>query len=71
LTGTAASGSTAWKFSATVGPEASKLTYHVTNLTGGRVFLESDQGVYVAQVILYGSGVPVIWCLRGAMTPQP
>jgi hypothetical protein len=35
------------------------------------VFFERDQGVYVAQVVLYGSGVPVMWCLRGALTPQP
>jgi hypothetical protein len=71
LTGTASSGSTAWKFSATAGPEASKLTYHVSNLTGGLIFFERDQGVHVAQVVLYGSGVPVMWCLRGALTPQP
>ncbi len=71
LTGVASSGSTAFRFSATVGPEANKLTYHVTNLTGGQVFFERDQDVYVAQVALYGSGVPVMWCLRGALTPQP
>lgn len=71
LTGTASQGSTAWRFDAIVGPESNKLTYHVTNLMGGRVYLEGDQGVYVAQVVLYGSGVPVMWCLRGALTPQP
>lgn len=71
LTGVASSGSTAFKFSATVGPESSKLTYHVTNLNGGQVFFERDQGVYVAQVVLSGSGVPVMWCLRGALSPQP
>jgi hypothetical protein len=71
LTGVASSGSTAFRFSATVVPEASKLTYHVTNLNGGQVFFERDQGVYVAQVVLYGSGVPVMWCLRGALKPQP
>lgn len=71
LTGVASSGSTAFRFSATVGPESSKLTYHVTNLNGGQVFFERDQGVYVAQVVLSGSGVPVMWCLRGALSPQP
>ncbi len=71
LTGVASSGSTAFKFSATAGPEADKLTYHVTNITGGEVFFERDQGVYVAQVVLFGSGVPVMWCLRGALDPQP
>lgn len=71
LTGVASSGSTAFRFSGTAGPEAHRVTYHVTNLTGGQVFFEDDQGVYVAQVILYGSGVPVMWCLRGALTPQP
>jgi hypothetical protein len=71
LTGVASSGSTAFRFSATAGPESNKLTYHVTNLNGGQVFFERDQGVYVGQVVLYGSGVPVMWCLRGALTPQP
>jgi hypothetical protein len=71
LTGVASSGSTAFRFSATAGPESNKLTYHITNLTGGQVFFERDQGVYVAQVVLYGSGVPVMWCLRGALIPQP
>jgi hypothetical protein len=71
LTGVASSGSTAFRFSATIGPESNKLTYHVTNLTGGQVFFERDQGVYVAQVVLFGSGVPVMWCLRGALVPQP
>jgi hypothetical protein len=71
LTGVASSGSTAFRFSGTLGPEANRLTYHVTSLTGGQVFFEHDLGVYVAQVVLYGSGVPVMWCLRGALTPQP
>lgn len=71
LTGVASSGSAAFRFTATVGPEASRVTYHVTNLTGGEVFFERDQGVWVAQVVLYGSGVPVIWCLRGTLIPQP
>jgi hypothetical protein len=71
LTGVASSGSTAFRFSATTGPEAHRVTYHVTSLTGGQVFFEHDLGVYVAQVVLYGSGVPVMWCLRGALMPQP
>lgn len=71
LTGVASSGSTAFRFNATVGPESNKLTYHITNLTGGEVFFERDQGIYVAQVVLFGSGVPVMWCLRGALMPQP
>lgn len=65
-------GSAAMPFSATVGPESNKLTYHVNNfLGGGLITFEQDQGVYVAQVILYGSGVPIVQCLRGALTPQP
>lgn len=71
LTAVASSGSAAFRFTATLGPEASRLTYHVEELAGGFVFVERDQGVYVAQVILTGSGVPVLWCLRGALTPQP
>lgn len=71
LTGVASSGSAAFRFSATAGPEANRITYHVTNLTGGQVFFERDQDVEVAQVVLYGSGVPVVWCLRGALLPQP
>jgi hypothetical protein len=65
-------GSAATQFQATVGPESSKLTYHVTGfLAGGVITFEIDHGVYVAEVILYGSGVPVVQCLRGALTPQP
>lgn len=59
-------------FHATVGPESSRLTYHVTDfLAGGVITFEGDQGVYVAEVVLYGSGVPIVQCLRGALTPQP
>jgi hypothetical protein len=72
LNGLAVRGSAATKFHGTVGPEANKLTYHVDDLlAGGRVFIELDQGVWVGQVVLYGSGVPVARCLRGALTPQP
>jgi len=71
LKAVASSGSTAFRFTATLGPESSRLTYHVEDLTGGFVFVERDQGVYVAQVVLSGSGVPVVWCLRGTLTPQP
>lgn len=65
-------GSAASHFEATAGPEANKLTYHVTDfMGGGRITFERDQGVYVAQLVLYGSGVPVVQCLRGTMSPQP
>jgi hypothetical protein len=66
------SGSAATPLNATMGPEANKLTYHLTDsFGGGKITIERDQGVAVAQVIVYGSGVPVIRCLRGALTPQP
>jgi len=72
LDGIVVRGSSAMKFHATFGPESDKLTYHIEDLLGGgRVFLQHDQGVYVGQVVIYGSGVPVVWCLRGALTPQP
>lgn len=65
-------GSAATTFHAAAGPESDRLTYHVSDfLAGGVIFIERDQGIYVAQVVLYGSGVPIAWCLRGAMTPQP
>lgn len=72
LTGIFVRGSAAMRFTATLGPEASKLTYHVTDRTaGGVITFEQDQGVYVAQATLFGSGVPVVMCLRGALNPQP
>ena len=66
------SGSAAEIFHATFGPEANKLTYHLTDaFAGGKITFERDQGIEVAQVIVYGSGVPVVRCLRGVLTPQP
>jgi len=65
------SGSAATPLNATMGPEANKLTYHLEAFGGGKITFERDQGVAVAQVIVYGSGVPVIRCLRGALIPQP
>jgi hypothetical protein len=66
------SGSIAATYHATMGPEANKLTYHLADFfTGGKITFEQDHGVEVAQVILYGSGVPVIRCLRGTLLPQP
>jgi hypothetical protein len=72
LRGLAVRGSAATKFSATVGPESDRLTYHIEDfLAGGRIFIELDQGVYVGEVIIYGSGVPIVRCLRGVLSPQP
>jgi hypothetical protein len=65
-------GSAAQAYHATAGPEASKLTYHFTDWTpGGTITFERDKGVEVAQVIMRGSGLPVIRCLRGVLLPQP
>jgi hypothetical protein len=72
LNGLAVRGSAATKFHATVGPESDRLTYHIDDLlAGGRVFIELDHGVYVGEVIVYGSGVPIARCLRGTLSPQP
>jgi hypothetical protein len=72
LTGIFVRGSAAIRFSATLGPEANKLTYHVTTPSaGGLITFEQDQGVGVAQATLLGSGVPIVMCIRGALTPQP
>jgi hypothetical protein len=72
LNGLAVRGSAATRFHATVGPESDRLTYHIEDfLAGGRVFIELDQGVYVGEVIMYGSGVPIVRCLRGVLSPQP
>lgn len=59
-------------FHGTLGPEANKITYHLNDaFAGGTVTLEWDQGVAVAQVTINGSGVPIIVCVRGPLSPQP
>jgi hypothetical protein len=58
-------------YQGTLVPEASKLTYQLTDYAGGTLTIELDQGLYVAQVTMFGSGVPVMSCLRAALSPQP
>ena len=65
------SGSAAQRFQANVGLESDKLTFHFDTPLGGIVTFERDQDTQVAQAIVYGSGVSVIRCLRGALIPQP
>lgn len=56
----------------TLGPEASRITYHLNDaFAGGTMTLEWDQGVAVAQVSIDGSGVPIIVCVRAPLSPQP
>lgn len=72
LKGLMVSGSAAQPFNATLGPEANKLTFHITDLlAGGIITFERDKDIAVAQAIVYGSGVPVVRCLRGELIPQP
>lgn len=56
----------------TLGPESDKVSYHIDDaFAGGLLTFEWDQGVAVAQVTIYGSGVPVITCVRAPLVPQP
>ena len=59
-------------FHGTAGPESSKLTYHLTDaFAGGTVTVERDQGMWVAEFTLLGSGAPVLSCVRSPLSPQP
>jgi len=33
--------------------------------------VDKDQGVWVAEFTLFGSGAPVVACVRSPLSPQP
>jgi hypothetical protein len=37
--------------------------------TGGDLVVELVSGIVVAELVMYGSGVPIIWCIRAPLEP--
>lgn len=48
----------------------SRLVYRIDNaFAGGELVVWRDNGALIAKLSLFGSGVPVIWCIEAPMTP--
>lgn len=49
---------------------SSTLTYKIDNaFAGGTLRIRREGGDLIGQLVLYGSGVPVIWCIESPMRP--
>jgi len=49
----------------------SRLVYEIDNaFAGGELVVWRDNGALIGRLSLFGSGVPVIWCIEAPMTPR-
>jgi hypothetical protein len=49
---------------------ASRVDYNIDNaFAGGELSIRAEGSTFFALLVLYGSGVPVLWCIDSPMTP--
>ena len=49
---------------------SSHIDYNIENaFAGGQLSIRAEGSTFIALLVLYGSGVPVIWCIDSPMTP--